>query len=58
MIIQYYKKSVYGVVRIYIKDKDVALTISNLTNKKTLDQSDLNRFMKLGVEFKQELPPE
>ena len=55
MTIEYIVKSVYGRDNIYIKDPTIARTISTLTNKKTIDQHDINALISLGCNFIQVL---
>ena len=57
MIIQYYKKNVYGVEYIYILDKDIAKNIAVLTCRKTIDKRDIEALQCLGFEFKEVLKP-
>lgn len=53
MIIEFYKKQVYGKDTFYIKDPKTAKTVQNLTGKKTVDQSDFSNFVNLGITFVQ-----
>ena len=48
--ITYYIKQVYGVDTLYISDAAVALQISRLTGKKTINHDDLNALATLGHE--------
>lgn len=56
MIIEYYKKNVYGIERTYIKDEKLEQVIVNLTGQKTLSESAMEALKELGVEFRQVLP--
>ena len=47
MIIQYYVKQVYGVNKMYITDDRQAKLIQTLTNKKTIDQNDIEALTEL-----------
>ncbi len=56
MIIEYYKKNVYGVEYMYVKDKDKAEIIRTLTGQKTLSASAVKALEQLGHELVQVLP--
>jgi hypothetical protein len=49
-VLRFYEKNVYGNVLIYCYDQDVSEILRQLTNKKTLDQYDLEALRKLGIE--------
>lgn len=51
MTIEYYKKDVYGVTLIYIKDPRIAMTIGMLTGKKTVSKFDIKALTDLGCTF-------
>ena len=51
MVIEYYKKNVYGIEKYYILDKNIAKIVSELTGKKTIDIRDINNLISLGLEF-------
>lgn len=57
MIIEYYVKSVYGNELIYVKDEQLKKIISNLLGKKTINKKDIHNFERLGITFKEVLPP-
>jgi type IV secretory pathway TraG/TraD family ATPase VirD4 len=48
MQINYHKKSVYGVDKIYINDEKTAASVSKLTGKKTIDARDIEALSELG----------
>ena len=51
--IEYYTKSNYGRILMYIKNSEKAEVISRLTGKKTIDESDIKNLQLLGCSFKQ-----
>ena len=51
--IEYYTKSNYGRILMYIKNSGKAEVISRLTGKKTIDESDIKNLQLLGCSFKQ-----
>jgi len=51
--IEFYKKNVYGLTKIYIKDENTAKNIQTLTKKKTVDERDIEALEALGVVFTQ-----
>jgi len=53
MIIEFYKKQVYGKDTLYIKDLSQSQLISRITGKKTIDEKDISNFSQLGIEFVQ-----
>lgn len=54
MIIEYFKKNVYGNEKMYIKDSKIAKYIYGLTSKKTLDANTMDILTKLfDVKFDQ-----
>lgn len=55
--IQYYKKDVYGVERLYIKDPEQAKLIRALSGMGTLSVGHKEALEKLGIMFEQVLPP-
>lgn len=52
-IIEYYTREVYGNKLIYIKNKEYANLLYNLTNKKTISKNDIFALEKLGFKLKQ-----
>ncbi len=48
MHIQYYKKNVYGLEYMYIKDEKQMKIVKGLTGRKTLSHSDLHYLSALG----------
>ncbi len=57
MKIDYYRKNVYGVEKIYVVDKMPATAIRLLTGKKTIDQMDMANLKYFGVEFTEVIAP-
>lgn len=53
-VIKYYIKNVYGVDRIYIKDKDQADAFYALTGSKTVSAAQLAALKILGFEVQHE----
>ena len=54
-VIKFYKDRVYGVVKMYVKDPELAKAITTLTGRKTLNESDMVALRKLGFEFEEVL---
>jgi len=54
--IEIYRKNVYGIERIYVKDENIAGIFLEITGKKTLDQRTIERLVMLGISFKEVLP--
>lgn len=48
MKIQCYKKTIYGITRIYIIDKEISDVIEILTGNKTLSRSQIEALKALG----------
>ena len=58
MNINYYRKNVYGVEKIYIEDKTQAACVSMLTGKMTVDQRDIDAIKELsGATFTEVIAP-
>lgn len=53
MLIEYYKKNVYGIDRFYIKDLTILGAFIILTRRNTLKESDFSTLKILGCKFKQ-----
>lgn len=57
MQIEYYIKNVYGCENMYILNDNIANSVTELTNKKTISCRDIINLEKLGCTFKEVLPP-
>ncbi len=51
MQIEYYTKQVYGNTLTYLVNSDASEQILALIGQKTISESQMNRFNKLGIEF-------
>jgi hypothetical protein len=57
MIIEYYRKNVYGTTYMFIKDDKIALLIESLTNKKTVSAREMFTMKEaFGIEFREVQP--
>lgn len=57
MNIQYYTKNVYGIEKLYIKDKTQAEMIRALTGQITISESHLFALQMLGHTTEEVMPP-
>jgi hypothetical protein len=57
MTIEYFVRSVYGVDQMYPASPLMAINHMGLTGRKTLTESDVDTYKKMGFKFKQVLPP-
>jgi hypothetical protein len=58
MNIEYYKKHIYGLPALFVKDDQIARDLFRLTNRKTITQTDMNILSKLfSVTFTQVINP-
>lgn len=55
MEIQFFKKNVYGVEMIYVKNEKIKTEINRLTRKKTIDLGDITALKNLGFQLKEVL---
>lgn len=55
--IAYYRRDVYGVTHMYIKDPAIAATVTRLTGKKTLLIGHMTALSELGLTFVEVLAP-
>ncbi len=51
MIIEYYKKNVYGNSLYYVKNIEIRKAVSRITGKATIDRYNIDDFKYLGIEF-------
>ena len=54
MRIETYEQTACGTTRVYVKDAEIALAITTLTGRKTLQESDITALRFLGVEVERE----
>ena len=54
-VIKFYRDRVYGVVKFYVKQPEVAQSISALTGRKTLTEADMKALEALGFTFEEVL---
>jgi hypothetical protein len=57
MIIEYYKKNIYGSDKMYIKTPEYAEIFRHITAQQTLTENVKENFEKLGFKFDEVLPP-
>jgi hypothetical protein len=57
MKIEYYFKNVFGHEMIYIKDQEIAARITAMTNRLTINKTDIKALGFLGHEMIEVLPP-
>lgn len=55
MTIEYFKKAVYGIDKLYVKDEEKAKLIYMLTGRKTLSAMDIVALTALGFDLIQVL---
>jgi hypothetical protein len=53
--IKFYRDRVYGVIKNYVKDPEVANAITMLTSRKTLTEQDMKALELLGFTFEEVL---
>lgn len=53
--IKFYRDRVYGVIKNYIKDPELASAITALTGRKTLTEQDMKALETLGFTFEEVL---
>lgn len=53
--IRFYRDRVYGVVKFYVKDAEVAQAITLLTGRKTITEQDMKALETLGFTFEEVL---
>lgn len=53
--IKFYKDRVYGVIKNYVKDPELATAITTLTGRKTLTDQDMKALETLGFKFEEVL---
>ena len=56
MIIEYFKKEVYGNTMYYVKDKDQREAIESLTGRRTINAKDIDVLRFLGHTVTEVLP--
>lgn len=54
-VIKFYRDRVYGVVKFYVKETEVAQAISTLTGRKTITEQDMEALKSLGFTFEEVL---
>lgn len=54
-VIKFYRDRVYGVVKFYVKEPEMAQAISKLTGRKTLTEQDMDALKALGFTFEEVL---
>lgn len=55
MVVEYIKKNVYGVNKLYIVDPNNQKAFTELTGNKTISAEQINAFQRFGVTFTQTL---
>ena len=58
MTVQYYTKNVYGKKTIYLVNSEAARDVLALIAQRTISESQLARFERLGVTFERVFEPE
>lgn len=54
-VIKFYQDRVYGVIKNYVKEPELAQAITTLTGRKTLTDQDMKALEALGFTFEQVL---
>lgn len=54
-IIKFYRDRVYGVVKFYVKEAEVAEAVTLLTGRKTITEQDMKALEALGFTFEEVL---
>jgi len=54
-VIKFYQDRVYGVIKNYVKEPELAQAITTLTGRKTLTDQDMKALESLGFTFEQVL---
>lgn len=57
MLIQYYRKSNYGIDMMYVRDTEIATRLMLLTGKLTIDAEDIENLSALGHTFEEVIAP-
>jgi hypothetical protein len=57
MRVEYYRTSVYGNERLYVKDGDLAEALFEMTKMRTINHSTIRAMRAFGVEFIEVVPP-